>query len=65
MSSLVPKSMKLGEVCLSLPAVINRDGIARALPIPLNGSERKALEVSADILKRYIAILNSSTAPTA
>jgi L-lactate dehydrogenase len=67
-SSLVPKSMKLGEVCLLLPAVINRDGIARALPIPLNGSERKALEVSevsADILKRYIAILNSSTAPTA
>jgi len=61
-SSLVPKSMKLGEVCLSLPAVINRDGIARALPIPLNGSD---LEVSADILKRYIAILNSSTAPTA
>ena len=64
-SSLVPRSMKLGEVCLSLPAVINRDGIARALPVPLNGSERKALEVSADILKRYIAILNSSTAPTA
>jgi len=61
-SSLVPKSMKLGEVCLSLPAVINRDGIARALPIPLNGS---VLEVSADIFKRYIAILNSSTAPTA
>jgi len=64
-SSLVPESMKLGEVCLSLPAVINRDGIARALPIPLNGSERKALEASADILKRYIAMLNGSKAPSA
>jgi L-lactate dehydrogenase len=56
-SSLLPESMELGEVSLSLPAIINRDGIARVLSIPLNESERKALEASAGVLKQHIAIL--------
>ena len=59
-SGLVPESMQLGEVSLSLPAIVNRDGIARVLSIPLNGSERSALEASAEILKRHIALLDSS-----
>jgi L-lactate dehydrogenase len=54
-SSLVPASLQLGEVSLSLPAIINRDGVVRALPISLNPSERKALETSAEILKGQIA----------
>jgi L-lactate dehydrogenase len=54
-SSLVPASLQLGEVSLSLPAIINRDGVVRVLPISLNPSERKALEASADILKGQIA----------
>jgi len=41
-SSVVPRSMELGDVSLSLPAVINRDGIARVLSIPLSPSERRA-----------------------
>lgn len=57
-SSLVPESMQLGEVSLSLPAIINRDGVARVLPIPFNAFERRALEASAAILKRYIARLD-------
>lgn len=59
-SSLVPESMQLGEVSLSLPAIINRDGVARVLSIPLNASERRALEASAETLKRHIALLDSS-----
>jgi L-lactate dehydrogenase len=59
-SSLVPESMQLGEVSLSLPAIINRDGIARVLSIPLNASERKALEASAETLKRHIGLLDGS-----
>jgi L-lactate dehydrogenase len=59
-SSLVPESMQLGEVSLSLPALINRDGIARVLSIPLNASERSPLEASAEILKGYIALLGTS-----
>jgi L-lactate dehydrogenase len=61
-SSLAPESMQLGEVSLSLPAIINRDGVARVLPVSLDAAERKALEASADILKRYIAMLDGSKA---
>jgi L-lactate dehydrogenase len=59
-SSLAPKSMHLGDVSLSLPAVVSREGISRVLEIPLNDSERAALETSAETLKRYIASLDLS-----
>jgi hypothetical protein len=41
--------MELGDVSLSLPSIVNRGGIARVLSVPLNGSERKALEASAEV----------------
>jgi L-lactate dehydrogenase len=56
-SSLVPESMGLGEVTLSLPAIVNRDGIARVLPVPLDEAERQALRASAETLKQHIASL--------
>ena len=56
-SSRIPESMGLGDVSLSLPTIINRGGIARVLSVPLNGSERKALEASAEVVKRNIATL--------
>jgi L-lactate dehydrogenase len=59
-SSLAPEAMGFGEVSLSLPAVITRDGVARVLSVPLSVSERRALEASAETLKRYIAALNTS-----
>jgi L-lactate dehydrogenase len=58
-SSVVPESMDLGEVSLSLPSVINRDGVVRVLPIQLSPSERRALEASAKVLKEYIAVLDA------
>jgi len=64
-SSLVPKSMELGEVSLSLPSIINRDGIARVLSIPLSLSERRAIRASAEILKGHIAQLGFSEATIA
>jgi len=57
-SSLVPESMNLGEVCLSLPSVINREGVARVLSIPLNEAEKQAVHLSAETLKSYIATLD-------
>jgi L-lactate dehydrogenase len=57
-SSLVPESLKLGSVSLSLPTIISRDGIDRVLSIPLNASEQRALEISAATLKRYIGSLD-------
>jgi L-lactate dehydrogenase len=59
-SSLAPASMELGEVSLSLPAIIARDGVARVVSIPLDASERQALEASAETLKHYIATLETS-----
>ena len=64
-SSLVPESFALGEVSLSLPAIINRNGIARVLEIPLSSLERKALQVSAETLKAHIATLNGLSATVA
>jgi L-lactate dehydrogenase len=58
-SSLTPQSMGLGSVCLSLPSVINREGVARVLPISLSEAERRALGVSAEVLKRHIASLEA------
>jgi L-lactate dehydrogenase len=58
-SSLVPESMGLGEVSLSLPTIITRDGLARVVSIPLDASERHALEASAETLKQYIAALRT------
>lgn len=63
-SSRVPESMELGEVSLSLPSIINRDGVARVLSIPLNETEKQALHKSADILKQYIATLDLSACRT-
>jgi L-lactate dehydrogenase len=57
-SSLAPDSMGLGSVCLSLPAIVNREGVARVLPIELNQSERQALKASAAILREHIAMLD-------
>jgi L-lactate dehydrogenase len=59
-SSLVPASMGLGEVSLSLPAIVNRNGIKRVLSIPLSTSERRALEISAEILRKQIASIDES-----
>ena len=56
-SSLVPESMGLGEVSLSLPSIINREGVARVLSIPLDPAEQQALHKSADIVKQHIATL--------
>jgi L-lactate dehydrogenase len=57
-SSLAPESLKLGEVSLSLPTVINRGGVARVLSIPLNEEEQQAVRSSAEVLKQYDALLN-------
>jgi L-lactate dehydrogenase len=61
-SSVVPEWMGLGEVSLSLPTILTRDGVARAVSIPLDASERQALEASAETLKQYIAALRTSEA---
>ena len=40
--------------CLSMPAVIGRQGILSTITVPLDGEEREALESSAQGIKRVI-----------
>jgi L-lactate dehydrogenase len=61
-SSLAPASMELGEVSLSLPTIITRDGVGRVVSMPLDASERQALEASAATLKHHIATLHTPEA---
>ena len=58
-SSVVPESMGLGNLALSLPTIVGREGIKRVLPISLNPSEDEALRASAQVLKTYIATLDA------
>ena len=59
-SSLVRDFYGISEVCLSLPTVVNRSGIAEVLRIQLNDVEASQLRRSAEILKRTIADLRLS-----
>jgi L-lactate dehydrogenase len=56
-SSLLTGQYGLSNVCLSLPTVINRRGVARLLQLDLDESEREKLTRSADILSASIAEL--------
>jgi L-lactate dehydrogenase len=44
----------VGDVCLSVPAVVNRRGIKEQLTLPLNSYEKKQLKKSAGIVKNVI-----------
>ena len=50
-SSLMEGYYGLNDVCLSLPAVVNRTGISRVLDVPLDEAEREALVNSGNSLK--------------
>jgi len=54
-STLVPKEYGLGEVYLSLPSIVGRQGIARTLEMPLSDSENRAIHRSAEILDETLA----------
>jgi L-lactate dehydrogenase len=60
-SNLAPAQMNVGEVCLSLPAIITREGIDRVLPVQLNEEESRALQKSADVLRRHLQTLDIPT----
>ena len=57
-SSLAENVYGLNDVCLSLPGVVNRQGVSRVLLLPLDAEERGALENSARIIREAIATLS-------
>jgi L-lactate dehydrogenase len=59
-SSPIPGFYGISDVCLSLPAVIGRNGVERVIEIPLSADEQGALRRSADILRDAVAELRRS-----
>ena len=54
-STLVEGHYGISDVCLSLPAVIDRSGIRRVLPIPLSEQEVERLRLSADAVRDAVS----------
>jgi L-lactate dehydrogenase len=53
-STLLQGQFGINDVCMSLPCVVGREGIARVLPVSLNDTEADALRQSAAALRRVI-----------
>ena len=57
-SSLVDGYYNIGDVCFSVPSILNRNGLSRTLKIALDESEIKKLQASAAVLKDVIKTLD-------
>ena len=53
-STLLDGEFGISEVCLSVPCIVSKNGIARIIQSPLTEKEIKALNSSAEILKKAI-----------
>jgi len=51
----------LDDICLSVPAVIGRNGVEHVLDIPLNEDESRRLQLSAKTISDYIGTLDISS----
>jgi L-lactate dehydrogenase len=56
-SSLVNDYYGISDICLSLPAVVNRGGIERIIPLTLDETEIAGIRHSADVLRQTLATL--------
>jgi L-lactate dehydrogenase len=56
-STLVQGEYGIRDVCLSLPAIVGRDGVQRVLPVPLAADEVAALQRSADAIRSAASAL--------
>lgn len=57
-SSLLEGQYGIENVCISVPTIVNKDGIGKVLDIPLNETEKKQLNESAGALSDIIKTLN-------
>jgi len=58
-STLMTGQYGLRDVCLSTPCVIGKSGVERVIELRLDETEQKALEHSADTLRRAYSGLNT------
>jgi L-lactate dehydrogenase len=62
-SSLVEGHYGIDGVCLSLPAVIDRGGVRRVLPLPLSPEETNRLHHSASAVATMAAAAGLNAPP--
>ena len=53
-SSLIDDFIGISDVCLSLPSVVNRNGVQHTLPVPLSAGEAVALRRSAAAVRTVV-----------
>jgi L-lactate dehydrogenase len=53
-SSLLTKYRGLDDVCLSVPAIVNRRGVEYPLPVPLSAEEEQGLKKSAEAIRSVV-----------
>ena len=53
-SSLIDDFIGISDVCLSVPSVVNRNGVQHTLPVPLSSGEAEALRRSAAVVRTVI-----------
>lgn len=53
-TSLLEGYEGLSDVCLGLPTIVNSQGAARIVPLPLNEEERNALQRSAEAVRKVL-----------
>jgi len=58
-SSAITGAYGISDVCLSLPTVLNRQGVEKVLRLELSPSEQAGLRHSAEVLKSTLRTLNS------
>ena len=56
-SSHLTKYRGLDDVCLSMPAIVNRRGVEYALPVPMSAEEDEGLRKSAEAIRGVISKL--------
>jgi L-lactate dehydrogenase len=57
-SSLLQDYHGVSDVCLSVPSIVNKDGIVETIKLPLEEAEIKMFQKSAAIMKKLIQSLN-------
>ena len=57
-SSLLQDYYGVNDICLSVPSIVNREGIKTTLKIPLSTSELESFRTSASVLKEIASSLN-------
>lgn len=54
-SSLLEDYRGIGDVCLSVPSIVGRNGVGAALPVPMNDNELAGMRRSAEVVREAIA----------